>query len=75
MIETVLSATEPFRWAWRPKAGQGQIDAGLQAQSQVRWLLQEDGWRLTWRLQLQFRGNTPAAAPMGQRAALPTGED
>ncbi len=26
-------------------------------------------------LQLQYRGHTPAAAPMGQRAALPTGKD
>ena len=26
-------------------------------------------------LQLQYRGNTPAAVPMGQRAALPTGTD
>lgn len=55
-IDTALSAAKPFRWGWRLKAGQGQVDAGLQALSQSRWLLQEDGWRLTTLLQLQFRG-------------------
>ncbi len=57
-IDTALSAAEAFRWAWRLKAAQGQVDAGLQAVSQSHWLIQEDGWRLTAQVQLQFRGGS-----------------
>ena len=40
---------------WRPKVAEGQVDRSLTATSAAVFDVQEDGLRLAWRLDLEFR--------------------
>ncbi|HEY5311197.1 MAG TPA: hypothetical protein VIK18_01715, partial [Pirellulales bacterium] len=53
-ITTVLGADGRLRLQWRPRVDLGQIDATLQASSQVLLDVQEDGVRASWDMALEF---------------------
>jgi hypothetical protein len=68
-LNTALRLDELLRIEWRPKADAAQRDETLQASSVAAVLVQEDGVRAVWNVELQFRG-----APRDQfRFQLPTG--
>jgi hypothetical protein len=55
--ETIVTAPDAggyFRLQWRPRVDLGQIDATLQARSQVLVDVQEDGVRASWDMKLEF---------------------
>ena len=45
-----------FRAQWRPKIAEAMIDRDLSVESSAVLDIQEDGLRLIWNLNLQFRG-------------------
>ncbi|MBL8829152.1 MAG: hypothetical protein JNM18_19370 [Planctomycetaceae bacterium] len=66
-VVTALQLDQSLRIEWRPKAAATQRDETLQATSVATLLVQEDGVRSVWNVDLQFRG-----APRDQfRFALP----
>lgn len=54
-IETALSTDGRLSIQWRPKVGEGVVDQSLTAQSTALLDVQEDGLRLVWRVDFQFR--------------------
>lgn len=56
-IATALPADGQFSLQWRPAVAAGQVDQTLTARSLGVLDVQEDGGRLTWRLELQTRTN------------------
>lgn len=54
-IETALGADGAVSIQWRPKVAEGQVDLSLTARSTAVLDVREDGLRLVWRLQLEFR--------------------
>lgn len=56
--QTIASALHPdgqLDLQWRPKVGAAVVDRGLTSDSQAVLDVQEDGMRLLWRLDLNFR--------------------
>ena len=56
-IETVLSADGSLRLQWKPSTAAQTVDQSLTAQSEAVFDVREDGLRLTWRVDLEFRGS------------------
>ncbi len=54
-INTALNADGAVSIQWRPKVAEGQVDHSLTATSRVVFDVQEDGLRLLWQLDLEFR--------------------
>lgn len=54
-IETVLGADGQFGVQWRAQVAEAQVDRSLTARSSVLLDVQEDGLRLAWQLNLEFR--------------------
>lgn len=54
-IETALAADGAFHIQWRAKAGAAPVDQSLTARSAVALDVQEDGLRLVWGYNLEFR--------------------
>ena len=54
-IETALSPAGTIGIQWRPKVAEGQVDRSLTAQSDAVLDVQEDGLRLFWQANLEFR--------------------
>ena len=54
-IRTALGAGGALGLAWRPAVAEGQIDRSLSAVSAAVFDVEEDGLRLVWRLDLEFR--------------------
>ena len=55
IIRTALGADGAVSIQWRPKVAEGQVDRTLTAASAAVLDVQEDGLRLAWRLDLEFR--------------------
>ncbi len=55
-IATVLNADGWLRLQWKPSTATQTIDQSLTAQSEAVFDVREDGLRLTWRVDLDFRG-------------------
>ncbi len=55
-IKTVLSADGSLRLQWKPSTATQTVDQSLTAQSEAVFDVREDGLRLTWRVELDFRG-------------------
>lgn len=56
-IATVLSADGTLRLQWKPSTATQSIDQSLTADSEVIFDVREDGLRLTWQVNLDFRGS------------------
>ena len=56
-IATVLSADGSLRLQWKPSTATQTIDQSLTAKSEAIFDVREDGLRLTWRIDLDFRGS------------------
>ena len=56
-IATVLSADGSLRLQWKPSTATQTVDQSLTAQSEAIFDVREDGLRLTWRVDLDFRGS------------------
>ena len=56
-IATVLSADGSLRLQWRPSTTMQSIDQSLTVDSEAIFDIREDGLRLTWRVDLDFRGS------------------
>ncbi len=56
-IETVLNADGSFRMQWRPATDVQAVDQSLTARSEAIFDVREDGLRLTWHVELEFRGS------------------
>jgi hypothetical protein len=54
-IATALGVDGALAVQWRPKVAEGQIDQTLTATSEAAFDVQEDQWRLRWRMDLEFR--------------------
>jgi hypothetical protein len=54
-VETALAADGAFRVQWRAKAGPAPVDQSLAVRGAALLDVQEDGLRLIWRLDLEFR--------------------
>jgi hypothetical protein len=54
-IQTALGPDGVFRLQWRPQVSEGQIDRTLTARSEALLDVREDGMRLVWQLQFEFR--------------------
>ncbi len=52
---TALNAVGNLQLQWRPKVGAGEVDQSLTVQSAAVFDIQEDGLRMAWQLNLQFR--------------------
>ena len=55
-IATVLSADGSLRLQWKPSTATQAVDQSLTAKSEAIFDVREDGLRLTWRVDLDFRG-------------------
>ena len=55
VIRTISGADGAVNIRWRPKVAEGQVDRSLTATSAAVLDVQEDGLRLAWRLDLEFR--------------------
>ena len=55
VIHTVPGADGAVSIRWRPRVAEGQVDRSLTATSAAVLDVQEDGLRLAWRLDLEFR--------------------
>jgi hypothetical protein len=53
-IETAFRPDSTFRIEWRPKVARASIDRSLTVASDAVFDVQEDGLRLTWRMNLSF---------------------
>lgn len=56
-IATVLSADGSLRLQWKPSTATQTIDQSLTAKSEAIFDVREDGLRLNWRVDLDFRGS------------------
>ncbi|MFT5302809.1 MAG: NADH:ubiquinone oxidoreductase subunit 6 (subunit J), partial [Mariniblastus sp.] len=56
-IETVLSANGTLRLQWKPSTATQIVDQSLTARSEAVFDVREDGLRLNWRVDLDFRGS------------------
>ena len=56
-IATVLSADGSLRLQWKPSTATQAVDQSLTAKSEAIFDVREDGLRLTWRVDLDFRGS------------------
>ena len=56
-IETVLSADGSLRLQWKPSTATQTVEQSLTVQSEAVFDVREDGLRLTWRADLEFRGS------------------
>ena len=56
-IATVLSADGSLRLQWKPSTATQTVDQSLTAKSEAMFDVREDGLRLTWRVDLDFRGS------------------
>ena len=56
-IATVLSADGSLRLQWKPSTATQTVDQTLTAKSEAIFDVREDGLRLTWRADLDFRGS------------------
>jgi len=56
-IATVLSADGRLRLQWKPSTVTQSVDQSLTATSEAIFDVREDGLRLTWRVDLDFRGS------------------
>lgn len=56
-IATVLSADGGLRLQWKPSTATQTVDQSLTARSEAIFDVREDGLRLTWRVDLDFRGS------------------
>lgn len=54
-IETALARSGQLSLRWRPKVAEAQVDQSLTARSTAVLDVQEDGLRISWRVDLQFR--------------------
>jgi hypothetical protein len=54
-IRTTLGPDGILRLQWRPSVAEGVVDHSLTAESNAVLDVQEDGLRLAWKLQLEFR--------------------
>ena len=54
-IATVLSADGSLRLQWKPSTATQAVDQSLTAKSEAIFDVREDGLRLTWRVDLDFR--------------------
>jgi hypothetical protein len=54
-IHTSLLPEQVVQIQWRPKVAEGQVDRALTVESDAVLDIQEDGLRLAWQTQLQFR--------------------
>ncbi len=54
-IETALAKGGTFHVEWRAKVAQAQVDRGLTAHSEALVDVREDGLRVEWNLELEFR--------------------
>ena len=61
MIETTLKPGEPLVLQWRPQVAQAVVDESLTAQSTAILDVQEDGLRMTWKTDLEFRRSRRSA--------------
>ncbi len=52
---TALGAGGAVQLQWRPKVGAGDVDQSLTVQSTALFDIQEDGLRMAWQFDLQFR--------------------
>ncbi len=55
-IATVLNEDGSLRLQWKPSTATQAVDQSLTAQSEAVFDVREDGLRLTWRVELDFRG-------------------
>ena len=55
VIRTISGVDGAVNIRWRPKVAEGQVDRSLTATSAAVLDVQEDGLRLAWRLDLEFR--------------------
>ena len=55
-IATVLSSDGSLRLQWKPSTAAQTVDQSLTANSEAIFDVREDGLRLTWRVDLDFRG-------------------
>ena len=55
-LTTGLQAGHDLRIEWRAKAAEVQRDETLQAESDIIYVVQEDGVHVAWNLELQLRG-------------------
>ncbi len=56
-IQTVLSADGSFQLQWKPSSTAQAIDQSLTATSEALFDVREDGLRLSWHVELDFRGS------------------
>ncbi len=56
-IQTVLSADGSFQLQWKPSSTAQMIDQSLTATSEALFDVREDGLRLSWQVELDFRGS------------------
>ncbi|MEE3370649.1 MAG: hypothetical protein VX346_15020 [Planctomycetota bacterium] len=61
LIETTLKPGEPLVLQWRPQVAQTVVDESLTAQSTAILDVQEDGLRMTWKTELEFRRSRRSA--------------
>ncbi|MCH2399549.1 MAG: hypothetical protein MK364_10600, partial [Pirellulales bacterium] len=61
LIETTLKPGEPLVLQWRPQVAQAVVDESLTAQSTAILDVQEDGLRMTWKTDLEFRRSRRSA--------------
>ena len=61
VIETTLKPGEPLVLQWRPQVAQTVVDESLTAQSTAILDVQEDGLRMTWKTDLEFRRSRRSA--------------
>lgn len=54
-IETALASSGQLSVRWRPKVAEAEVDRSLTVRSSAVLDVQEDGLRLSWRVDLQFR--------------------
>lgn len=54
-IVTAMHAGGIVQLQWRPKVGAGEVDQSLTVRSAAVFDIQEDGLRMAWQLNLQFR--------------------
>jgi hypothetical protein len=58
-IDTALPMTGDLNLQWRPKVAEGQVDRSLTAESEAVLDVQEDGLRLTWRVNPALSAQPP----------------
>ena len=57
LISTVLGPVGELNLQWKPTTAQAAIDQSLTAESEAILDVREDGLRLAWRVELDFRGS------------------